>query len=93
MDDTQMSLAVAELLLREEEPAGDAFADAFLATYRRDPRPGYSSHFAVLLEACASGAALRRRLPPGSRLCSVNQGENRASIMVRRNVRAGGCRA
>jgi ADP-ribosylglycohydrolase len=66
-DDTQMSIAVAELLLREEEPDGDAFADAFLATYRRDPRPGYSSHFAALLDACTTGAELRTRLLPGSR--------------------------
>lgn len=66
-DDTQMSVAVAELLLRADEPGGDAFADAFLATYRRDPRPGYASHFALLLEASTSGAELRRRLAPGSR--------------------------
>jgi ADP-ribosylglycohydrolase len=66
-DDTQMSVAVAELLLRADEPDGDAFADAFLAAYRRDPRPGYASHFAVLLQACASGAELRRRRAPGSR--------------------------
>jgi ADP-ribosylglycohydrolase len=66
-DDTQMSLAVSELLLREDEPDEAAFADAFLATYQRDPRPGYSSHFAVLLEACADGAELCARLPPGSR--------------------------
>jgi ADP-ribosylglycohydrolase len=66
-DDTQMSIAVAELLLRDDEPDSDAFADAFLAAYRRDPRPGYASHFAVLLEDCASGPELRRRLAPGSR--------------------------
>jgi ADP-ribosylglycohydrolase len=66
-DDTQMSLVIAELLLREEEPAGDAFADAFLAGYQRDPRPGYASHFVVLLESCATGAELRHRLGPGSR--------------------------
>jgi ADP-ribosylglycohydrolase len=66
-DDTQMSVAVAELLLHDDAPDGDAFADAFLAAYRRDPRPGYSSHFAVLLEACTSGVELRARLPRGSR--------------------------
>jgi ADP-ribosylglycohydrolase len=66
-DDTQMSIAVAELLLREDEPDGGAFADAFLAAYRRDPRPGYSSHFAALLDASATGAELRARLLPGSR--------------------------
>jgi ADP-ribosylglycohydrolase len=68
-DDTQMSIAVAELLLRDDlpEPDGHAFAEAFLATYRRDPRPGYASHFAALLEECTSGAELRRRLAPGSR--------------------------
>jgi ADP-ribosylglycohydrolase len=66
-DDTQMSVAIAELLLAGDEPQADAFADAFLATWRRDPRPGYASHFAVLLEACTCGADLRRRIAPGSR--------------------------
>jgi ADP-ribosylglycohydrolase len=66
-DDTQMSVAVAELLLRDDEPGAAAFADAFLATYRRDPRPGYADHFAALLHTCGDGAELRARLPPGSR--------------------------
>jgi ADP-ribosylglycohydrolase len=66
-DDTQMSIAVAELLLAGGEPDGDACADAFLCAFRRDPRPGYAAHFAVLLEDCVSGAALRRRIAPGSR--------------------------
>jgi ADP-ribosyl-[dinitrogen reductase] hydrolase len=66
-DDTQMSAALAELLLAADEPDANACADAFLAAFRRDPRPGYASHFAVLLETAASGADLRRRLAPGSR--------------------------
>jgi len=66
-DDTQMSVAVAELLLDRAEHDAAACADAFLAAFRRDPRPGYSSHFAMLLESVASGAELRRRLAPGSR--------------------------
>jgi len=66
-DDTQMSVAVSELLLAQAEPDADACADAFLATFRRDPRPGYSTHFMALLESVATGAELRGRLAPGSR--------------------------
>jgi ADP-ribosylglycohydrolase len=66
-DDTQMSVAVAELLLADGEPDGNAWADAFLAAYRRDPRPGYAEHFVALLQTAASGAELRQRIAPGSR--------------------------
>jgi ADP-ribosylglycohydrolase len=66
-DDTQMSVALAELLLANEDPDADACADAFLATFQRDPRPGYADHIAAILERAASGAALRRSLAPGSR--------------------------
>ena len=66
-DDTQMSVALAELLLAHDEPDAQTCADGFLAAYRRDPRPGYSEHFAAVLATAASGAELRRRLPAGSR--------------------------
>ena len=66
-DDTQMSVALAELLLAHDEPGAEACADGFLAAYRRDPRAGYSEHFAAVLATAASGAELRRRLAPGSR--------------------------
>jgi ADP-ribosylglycohydrolase len=37
-DDTQMSIAVSETLLGASELTSDAFADAFVRCFKRDPR-------------------------------------------------------
>ncbi|UXI68874.1 ADP-ribosylglycohydrolase family protein [Tahibacter amnicola] len=66
-DDTQMSIAVAEVLLSEPAPGSDAFAEAFVRCYRRDPRNGYAKGLQGLLDECADGAALRQRIRPASR--------------------------
>lgn len=66
-DDTQMSIAVAEVLLSGAEPGSAAFADAFVRCFRRDPRIGYANGFRRLLDACEDGAALRSRIRPESR--------------------------
>lgn len=65
-DDTQMSIAVAELLLRGTRPDRLACADAFVEVYRRDPREGYSRGFGQLLSEVADGSELLRRIRPGS---------------------------
>lgn len=66
-DDTQMSIAVSEVLLGQAGLSGDAFAEAFVHCYRRDPRNGYAWGFQALLQACADGAALRQQIRPESR--------------------------
>lgn len=68
-DDTQMSIAVAEVLLGEAAvpPTASDFAAAFVRCYRRDPRPGYSQGLQALLNECADGAELQRRIQPHSR--------------------------
>lgn len=66
-DDTQLSVAVAEVLLSGAAMSGDAFADAFVRCYKRDPRLGYAKGLQGLLDACADGAALRQRIRPDSR--------------------------
>lgn len=66
-DDTQMSIAVAEVLLAAPPYASAVFAESFVACYRRDPRQGYASRFQGLLDECADGAALRARIHPDSR--------------------------
>jgi ADP-ribosylglycohydrolase len=66
-DDTQMSIAVAEVLLAKLDATSDEFAEAFVRCYRRDPRPGYAKGLQGLLDDCASGAALRQRIRPESR--------------------------
>jgi len=65
-DDTQMSIAIAELLLSDAPPDAPACADAFVRAYRRDPRGGYSRGFGQLLSEVADGAELLRRIHPGS---------------------------
>jgi ADP-ribosyl-[dinitrogen reductase] hydrolase len=61
-DDTQMSIAVAEVLLGHDPPSTERFADAFVACFKRDPRKGYSRGFQVLLESVGSGAELSKRI-------------------------------
>lgn len=65
-DDTQMSIALAELLLADAPLDAPAFADAFVRVYQRDPRAGYSRGFGQLLSEVADGAELLRRIHPGS---------------------------
>lgn len=64
-DDTQMSIAVAEVLL-----GGDhtplAFADAFVAAFHRDPRDGYARGFQAFLPTTTSGADFLARIKPNS---------------------------
>jgi len=64
-DDTQMSIAVAEVLLQDDWTS-DAFASAFVRVYRRNPRAGYAKGFQALLDQCADGPALRQTIRPNS---------------------------
>ncbi|HRI68860.1 MAG TPA: ADP-ribosylglycohydrolase family protein [Polyangium sp.] len=66
-DDTQMSIAVAEVLIKETEWSSDTFADAFVRCYKRDPRPGYAKGLQALLEECKDGTDLRFKIRPESR--------------------------
>lgn len=65
-DDTQMSLAIAELLLSEELFTVHTLADFFVESFRRDPRPGYSKGFQKILEQVRSGRELIAALNPNS---------------------------
>jgi ADP-ribosyl-[dinitrogen reductase] hydrolase len=65
-DDTQMSIAVSEVLL-SDATTGDAFADAFVTCYKRDRRGGYAKGLQALLDECQDGADLRARIRPESR--------------------------
>lgn len=66
-DDTQMSVAVAEVLLSSNAVSSDDFADAFVRCYKRDPRKGYAKGLQGLLDECDDGPALRQRIRPDSR--------------------------
>lgn len=49
-DDTQMSIAVAEVLLAGSPKTRQEFAKAFVNCFCRDPRDGYSRGFQAILE-------------------------------------------
>lgn len=66
-DDTQMSIAVAEVLLAEADATSTAFADAYVRCFKRDPREGYAKGLQGLMNECADGTALRARIRPDSR--------------------------
>jgi ADP-ribosyl-[dinitrogen reductase] hydrolase len=66
-DDTQMSIAVSEVLLAGHGMTSEEFADAFVRCYRRDPRQGYAKGLQGLLADCETGPQLRSRIRPGSR--------------------------
>ena len=66
-DDTQMTLAIAEVLLGGAEWSTQVFADAFVRCYKRDPRPGYAKGLQALLEQCVDGTSLRENIRPQSR--------------------------
>lgn len=66
-DDTQMSIAVAEVLLSSGNLTGATFADSFVACYRRDPRRGYSKRLQDLLNECDRGSTFVNRIDSESR--------------------------
>ena len=65
-DDTQMTIAVAEVLLGHRPFTREAFADAFVRAFRRDPRAGYAGRFHDLLVTLKDGADLLARIRPYS---------------------------
>jgi ADP-ribosylglycohydrolase len=66
-DDTQMSIANAEVLLATSDAHSDDFADAYVRCYRRDRRLGYAKGLQSLLNECDTGAMLRQRIRPDSK--------------------------
>lgn len=61
-DDTQMSIANAEVLLQDGVFTNDSFAEAYVRCFHRDWRDGYSRGFQSVLEKVRTGADLRREL-------------------------------
>lgn len=65
-DDTQMTLAIAELLISGEPWTVGALADHFVRAFHRDQREGYAGRFYQLLCSVADGDELRSRIRPDS---------------------------
>jgi len=57
-DDTQMSLALAELLIVDSEWTALNIANQFVKCFKRDPRQGYSKGFYTLLQQVENGQQL-----------------------------------
>jgi|AGTN01.1.fsa_nt_gi ADP-ribosylglycohydrolase len=64
-DDTQMALAVAEVII-SGIITREAFADAFVKCFKRDEREGYARGFQLFLEQVADGAAFLSTIKPYS---------------------------
>jgi ADP-ribosyl-[dinitrogen reductase] hydrolase len=65
-DDTQMTLAVAELLADGGEWTPLALADRFVEVFHRDPRDGYAGGFHAFLRSVTSGREFLARIRPDS---------------------------
>lgn len=66
-DDTQMSIALTEVLLAKGRGAKhEDFVEAWFHAFKRDPRDGYSRNFQAILESVKTSDELRLTLRPDS---------------------------
>jgi ADP-ribosyl-[dinitrogen reductase] hydrolase len=65
-DDTQMTIAVAEVLAHGQSWSRAAFAERFVLAFKRDPREGYARGFHQFLTDVQDGADFLRRIRPHS---------------------------
>ena len=65
-DDTQMSLAIAELILSDEEWTPLNIASRFVECFKRDPRTGYAGRFYQFLLETQDGRHFLDRIIPES---------------------------
>ncbi|WP_028938104.1 ADP-ribosylglycohydrolase family protein [Pseudonocardia spinosispora] len=73
-DDTQMTLAIAELLVDGDAWTRENLADRFVEVYRRDERYGYSTRIHTLLRTVRDGAEL---------LATVDDNSDRSGAAMR----------
>lgn len=65
-DDTQMSIAIAELLINEKEWTSLKIANQFVEAFKRDPRRGYAKRFYQFLSDIEDGQELLEKIIPKS---------------------------
>ncbi len=61
-DDTQMGIAIAELMLSKRVFTQEVLADCFVNGFKRDPRVGYARGFYQILQSVNSGDELLQRI-------------------------------
>lgn len=70
-DDTQMSIAIAEMIIDKTPWTVENLANKFVEVFKRDPKNGYSRKFQELLEAVKDGDELRSKVIPNSDRCGA----------------------
>ena len=65
-DDTQMSLAISQLLIDGKEWTSLNIADSFVQCFKRDVRPGYATGFGQFLRSINSGTEFLQKIKPES---------------------------
>lgn len=65
-DDTQMSLAIIELMLSKKKLSAENFAKYFYKSFNRDPRKGYASKFYDILMKANNPEEMTSMLIPNS---------------------------
>ena len=65
-DDTQMALAISELIISNKEWTKLNIAEKFVEVFKRDPRRGYAKKFYKLLSEVNSGTDLIKQIKPES---------------------------
>lgn len=65
-DDTQMSIAIAEMIISGEEWTPINIANKFVECFKRDWRDGYARGFQKFLESINSGQEFLDKIKPGS---------------------------
>ncbi len=65
-DDTQMSLAIAEVIVSGKPWTPEVLADQFVLAFNRDPRPGYAGGFYKFLRSVTDGQDFLARIKPDS---------------------------
>lgn len=94
-DDTQMSIAIAEMIIFDIEFTKENCANSFIQTFKRDKRQGYAKRFQSLIESCENGADLIQQIKPqstrnGAAMRSVPLGliENKEKLLVSAKIQA-----
>lgn len=65
-DDTQMSIAISELMISNLPWTSENIASSFVSCFKRDPRKGYSKGFYELLSKVSTGSELLEEIKANS---------------------------
>jgi ADP-ribosylglycohydrolase len=94
-DDTQMSLAIAELIVEQTDWTPLNIAQRFVECFKRDPRQGYAGRFYQFLRDVSSGAEFLAQIQPDSdksgaamRACAIGILPTVAEVLERCTLQA-----